>query len=218
MCLCCTSFRNAFCRDPIRSHDRCLPNCGFGKSPRAKALSPRGLMHNLSHAHRCFPPIVRQPNFVLATVQDAHLNASGYSITASDLLVATAKGSDPAPTVTVGGVELRPFQFKSPETTGTPVASTQLKASIRCATVPNNGCTGPSKPGTNGNSTCLACAGTVSHTVSGGGAYLQAGLPIVQVGGPRFDPHVAARRMGLSPPRPRSGTRPPLPLPSSLTP
>jgi hypothetical protein len=58
--VCCISFRDVFCRGPVRSLNRCfLPNCRIGESLRAKqTLNPRylartGCLHSLPHAHHC---------------------------------------------------------------------------------------------------------------------------------------------------------------------
>ena len=76
---------------------------------------------------------------------------------------------------TNGSIELGTFTFAQPERTGVALANGQISASIKCPKVANAGCRGASVAGSDGNSTCIGCAGTVSVTVSGLGAFVSSG-------------------------------------------
>ena len=106
--------------------------------------------------------------------QDYHLNANGYALTHSDLMIASGRPHQPA-NFSNGTVKLLEHTFAFPERTANIVAEGNFKASVYCPKVNNWGCHGESQAGTDGNSTCLGCAGAVSVTVAGAGAYVAAG-------------------------------------------
>uniref|UniRef100_A0A7S4N9U0 TNFR-Cys domain-containing protein n=1 Tax=Guillardia theta TaxID=55529 RepID=A0A7S4N9U0_GUITH len=99
------------------------------------------------------------------TISDEGLVASGYAISTSDLLISSSAQK------TQGVLSLSQFNFSSPEYAGEALASGKISVTVTCAHVSNSGCTGASTV----NSTCLGCAGTVSVSVSGSGAYVSSG-------------------------------------------
>jgi len=110
---------------------------------------------------------------------DVHLNSNAYTITASDLAVATTADATPA-NVSDGRIVLSEFTFASPERTNERLALhangySNIKATVYCLNVANYGCKGASSAGTDGNSTCVGCAGTVAVAVAGLGAWEPSG-------------------------------------------
>ena len=136
-----------------------LPSCCPARHHAARRCGPK----SCSQALRLTP--------VGPLVQDAHLTASGYTISATDTDKATA--AENTAEKTSGSVDLADdFTFADPETTGQTIAAGGVKATIKCATVANFGCSGESKADQSAKTSfCVGCSANPTVTVAGLGAW-----------------------------------------------